>query len=466
MISRVLLFAFVGAVCLSGRTVWPAEPVIVHEWGTFTSLQDDDGRALGAVNVDDEPVPSFVYAPGVQVAAQYSSRLGNFGLPPYSNGKGWTPADPSVTMRLETPVLYFYPPAGTAAASIPTLEVHVAFNGGVLSQFYPFAELKTSVQWRDALTDGASSSLTWRNVTLGVNTWPRETDEKVWTTPREVGAAMLQVNLPAADAKQYGRPFDTERFLFYRGVGHLDAPLKVVSAANGDELAVEVPGASATGRCAAGWLVEINDMGKAAFRPVAAFGAEGVRLPADFAHQDFSAENLEALKAAMHAGLVSAGLYADEASAMLRTWQLSYFRSPGRRFFYLVPSDWVNQVLPLRVTGASTRITRVMVGRIELITTGQRAALTRLAAGPCPNFSAVRWALQVNMSLNHVAPGLTDPLYRGEEPLPDFVSTPPLVRDYLSMGRFRDALILDAQAKHSTPALAQLIKDNHIGPEE
>jgi hypothetical protein len=226
MILRTLMVAFLGGFCLSWNTLLAAEPVIVHEWGTFTSLQDAEGRALGAVNVDDEPVPPFVYAPSLQVAAQYSSRLGNFGLPPYSDGKGWTPADPSVTMRLETPVLYFYPPEGVSAKSIPPLDVHVAFRGGVLSQFYPFAELQTAVPWREALTADSTSSLTWRNVTLGGDGWPRETDEKVWTTPREVGAAMLQVKLPSADAKQYGRILETERFLFYRGVGHLDAPLR------------------------------------------------------------------------------------------------------------------------------------------------------------------------------------------------------------------------------------------------
>jgi hypothetical protein len=34
--------------------------VIVHEWGTFTCLQDENGQAVGGINVDDEPVPQFV----------------------------------------------------------------------------------------------------------------------------------------------------------------------------------------------------------------------------------------------------------------------------------------------------------------------------------------------------------------------------------------------------------------------
>ncbi|MEJ0000048.1 MAG: hypothetical protein WDO13_13285 [Verrucomicrobiota bacterium] len=39
---------------------------------------------------------------------------------------------------------------------------------------------------------------------------------------------------------------------------------------------------------------------------------------------------------------------------------------------------------------------------------------------------------------------------------------PPRVRDYLSLGRFRDALIIHEQAYHPSPALAQFIRDNQL----
>jgi len=44
-----------------GQNACAAEKLVVHEWGTFTSLQDENGKALGGINVDDEPVPDFVY---------------------------------------------------------------------------------------------------------------------------------------------------------------------------------------------------------------------------------------------------------------------------------------------------------------------------------------------------------------------------------------------------------------------
>lgn len=36
-------------------------PLVVHEWGTFTALQDEHGTGLVGINVDTEPVPQFVH---------------------------------------------------------------------------------------------------------------------------------------------------------------------------------------------------------------------------------------------------------------------------------------------------------------------------------------------------------------------------------------------------------------------
>ena len=120
MKKRLLIFVgLAGLAGMSPSALPAASPVIVHEWGTFTSLQDDNGRALGGINVDDEPVPDFVHTwMGLPVVAQYSVTERNIGLPPYSRAKSWTPGDPSVTLRLETPVLYVYPPAGQAEATV------------------------------------------------------------------------------------------------------------------------------------------------------------------------------------------------------------------------------------------------------------------------------------------------------------------------------------------------------------
>ena len=164
----------------------------------------------------------------------------------------------------------------------------------------------------------------------------------------------------------------------------------------------------------------------------------------------------------MHDALVQAGLYPDEATAMLKTWELSYFKSPGLRFFYIVPRAWTDRVLPLTVTGAKADITRVMVGRIELVTDEQKAALARLAAGPAPDLASIanaaRTALHDGLSADDV-----NAYYQGEKPLRDLgITIPPLVQDYLSLGRFRDALILHQQREHPSPALAQFIAESKL----
>ena len=83
--------------------------LVVHEWGTFTSLQDEAGRTLGSLNSDDEPLPPFTHE------LEFFHRFKPGELPPLTY-QGAPPSHPSVTMRLETPVVYFYPPK---SASLP-----------------------------------------------------------------------------------------------------------------------------------------------------------------------------------------------------------------------------------------------------------------------------------------------------------------------------------------------------------
>jgi len=446
---KALPFLFAGGLlAFSGSLLElrAESPVIVHEWGTFTCLQDNQGRALGGINVDDEPVPPFVYRSGtIPVVASHGISGGFFGLPPYGleqeEGGSIPFGDPTVTMRLETPVLYFYPPAGQAPASVPPLQVKVDFHGGLIGQFYPYAwEKGIPTQ----LTENFTSSLTWKRVRLGSTGRPVQTTDKVWTTPREVSAPLLQVKTPPNST---GIGSQTEHFLFYRGVGHLDSPLTVstngpiIQSANDlnekEGLAIVVKRADNIAKLNAWWLVQIRPDGTCAFRAPHAFSPEERKLldasngmitrpglesdsigqvSPTFTVTEFGADQLTKLKASMQAALEKEGLYPDEASAMLRTWELSYFKSPGLRFFYIVPTAWVNKVLPLKVSGAPTEITRVMVGRIELITDAQKAILAKLAAGPCPDLEAVRKTARAALDSDKLSKEEVDAFYRGEKP--------------------------------------------------
>lgn len=67
----------------------------------------------------------------------------------------------------------------------------------------------------------------------------------------------------------------------------------------------------------------------------------------------------------MKQALIAAGLFEDEADAMLATWNESYFEKPGPRVFYIVPKEWIDCHLPLKIS-APNQLTRVLIGRIDL----------------------------------------------------------------------------------------------------
>jgi hypothetical protein len=77
--------------------------------------------------------------------------------------------------------------------------------------------------------------------------------------------------------------------------------------------------------------------------------------------------------------LVAQGLYQDEAHAMVETWRSSWFEE-GSRLLYLVPTEFVNAVLPLSVRPAPAQTARVFVGRLELVTPSTEMAVERALA--------------------------------------------------------------------------------------
>ncbi|CAN5520096.1 hypothetical protein BH10PLA1_BH10PLA1_07600 [soil metagenome] len=342
-------------------------PLIVHEWGTFTSLQNSNGDAIGGINTDDEPVPGFVHTLDSSLVSRSTAST-------QPQGKGAFPVlHPDITMRLETPVIYFYRPAGSAGPL--TADVSVTFHGGYLSQYYPNVTGPQPVVTQDIATGTfkpvettTAHTISWPNLQIGTGGVGPATSDRVWTAPREVNAEYV--------TSEKG---ESEKFLFYRGVGHLVSPLKVLQDGPNLRLTGEPvlqPPIYRMGLSAA-WLVDIRADGMVAFQSVKTLNFPAVPdgniydfIPLD----DYSAENLLKLRTAMRSALVADGLFADEADAMLNTWEASYFKSPGLRVFYIVPPAWTDKVLPLKVS-IPAKITRVMVGRIELVTPEQQALL-------------------------------------------------------------------------------------------
>ncbi len=80
------------------------------------------------------------------------------------------------------------------------------------------------------------------------------------------------------------------------------------------------------------------------------------------------------------ARLTAAGLYTKEARAMVNTWTSSYFQSEGIRALFVLPQSWTDAFIPMTVVPRPKEIVRVMVGRLELLTT-ERERLAEAAIG-------------------------------------------------------------------------------------
>src|SRR5205807_264407 len=140
----------------------------------------------------DEPVPKFVH------------RLANFLLlkptevPPIFF-QGAPRCHPDVTLRLETPVVYFHPPKSQPTAR--GLNVTARFRGGWLSEYYPNADAKSpgvemsfgsNLMNFGSLSSSTVSSLDWQNLEVGGDWAGPATTEHVWTSPRAVNAASVR----------------------------------------------------------------------------------------------------------------------------------------------------------------------------------------------------------------------------------------------------------------------------------
>ena len=362
----------VGAMALPTHPAAGQSPLIVHEWGTITTRHTPDGTPIGRLNhvAATDTLPNFVYR--YEPAATGNDPERSLVKTALVAGR------PDVTMRLETPVIYFHQPRG--AAPIAPFDVSVRFRGGIVNEFFPSAEASAAAAaepgtrswlsrvspaaWSGArLDDEVEGRLAWRGVTLHDSVRLAPTSSHVWLAPRRVRARA--VTTASGESEQY---------LFYRGVAHLDA-LVQTRLADG-ELRLAAPRELHWMRApsmtiADSWLVDIRADGAVAFRehgPLtiekSAPSRELDRLPL-FNAADYRVERLAALRESMKRALVTAGLYEDEADALLETWQGSYFRTPGLRLFYVVPNEWLGHFLPLRIT-TPHELTRVIVGRIDL----------------------------------------------------------------------------------------------------
>ena len=322
--SVVVLFHLLAATSLVAATgilnAGDRVELTVHEWGTFTSIAGADGKAVEwlplAGPVD---LPSFVET--------ISDRI-----------KGILAG----TVRMETPVLYFYAPRETTAS------VRVQFPRGTLTEWFPHAVVTPA------------NTMAWTDVRIAPRMpadFPLERGANHYYVARQTDASPLQV------AQQ------KERFLFYRGVGRFAPPMTATISADGTIL-VKATDGGAVGDV----MLFENRKG--------AVGFQVHRVATDRITLDPSAADAESTSPAaqLEKMLVARGLYPKEAAAMVGTWRDSWFEQ-GTRLFYVVSQETVDSILPLEIRPAPGNVTRVFVGRMELVTAATKQEVKDAIAG-------------------------------------------------------------------------------------
>ena len=320
----------------------PAGPgLAVHEWGTFTSIAGTKGEAVvWTPQAERDDLPSFV------------EHLRN------SRTKGGLQG----SVRMETPVLYFH------ATHPTTVSVRVRFSQGLLTEWYPHAASPlTKRQLSEPTLDLKSfdGELRWNSICVDPSEsqlLPKENAASRYYAARETSASSLRVNAPAGPQH--------EKFLFYRGVSSFAVPISALPM-NGGRVFISnlahtpIPQA----------ILFERRSEKLGYRTLGPVQNSAIVDPPELI------ADLNSLSRDVEKILVNQGLNADEAHAMLQTWNDSWFEE-GTRLLYLVPRPFVDKVLPLDIKPTPSIITRVFVGRMEIVTpTTENAVETAFVTG-------------------------------------------------------------------------------------
>lgn len=339
-LNGLLLFLLISAGIFAQKK---DSVITVHEWGTFTTLVGSDGKYLTGLYLDEEKLPDFVYNLGMEVVKD-------------SNSKGIFTEKcvaKNVTVKMETPVLYFY------SDSVSDFKVKVEFNGGLISQWYPARSngtphIKKCDGGMDFKTDYRDGFIEWEGKVLPLNSTEKYSEEAagshVWQAPRQTQSNKIKTT----DSAQ------VEKYLFYRGIGNFRSPLLVgfdegyLSLTNTYSekiiygMAYYKP---VNGEPVIWWAGGLDRGTQIKIKPVPMQGIANERVMRNFRNS-----------------LGAAGLYSEEAEAMLKTWNESYFETPGAKIFWIVPQSITDTLLPLTMEPKPKDIKRVMVGRSEILT--------------------------------------------------------------------------------------------------
>jgi len=333
---------------------------IVHEWGTFTARYNYSSIPYDDLNIRvEEPVPSFVYSLNFKDVTRkqiWNTKNDDYtylNLPVLLK---------DVTIKMETPVLYFYSPY-----ELKNVNVSVNFNQGTISEYYPMPSQKESLAYCDSKinqpfnTDLPTLSFknykgwaSWSIDVLPPNTertltHPNESVSKVWLAPRKTESNSILCNN------------EVEKYIFYRGLASFENPIIPRHLSNGkievENKAGDLPFIMVYERTGLGERF-VWGMQEAKADEKIIFSKVNPKISTDDWNKSY--------KQVFINELIKDGLYESEAKAMIATWENSYFEKTGISVFWIVPKAFTDAILPLTISHNPTEITRVFVGRTQI----------------------------------------------------------------------------------------------------
>lgn len=341
-------------------------PLVVHEWGTFTSFSDSQGELVEFRPLIDSKLPEFVFTRQEQNGApDLVLSLTKFSV--------WS------KQRMETPVTYFYTDRPR------DVNVSVDFPDGFLTEFYPpvrtllppshsedWAMKNARLDWgqvRLIPQDEFDRTIGAEAEQAGRNALPIVLGDNHYGHARATDSAIVEFDDPQGHGKHY------EKFLFYRGVGNFDQPGKL-TARGGGNFVLNNDGDKDLQHL---FLVHVEGHKiRYSYYPAVKAGTElAMTLPT-------VTSTIEEVGDALVKALVETGLYEKEATSMVNTWRSSWLGESGTRVLYTLPQSWTDALIPLKVAPAPEKTLRVMVGRLEIMTPETERDLANLVVSETP----------------------------------------------------------------------------------
>ncbi len=334
---------------------------IAHEWGTFTSVVDKNGKMIQGLHHEEEALPNFVYDLSRVERTGVGTSLATSGIPPRRGGggpptRGFTPASMDlmpiptfterITQKMETPVIYFY------AEDEININVRVDFPEGVISQWFPnVSSVNPSVEAKNGYGVWDLKILKTKSGNL-----PETSGNSIWNPSREVNSNIVKVNN------------ELEKLVFYRGLGNFKTPISVKEK-NGVLLIQNHSNQIVKGLTILNHRDDKNeflhiDSIEAGVTKNIVLGIQNSELKSFKTYDSY----LKEAKKVIIEDLVASGLYHDESVAMVNTWEGGYFQTKGLRLLYVLPNEWTEEILPMKLNRAPKELVRTLVGRIEVLT--------------------------------------------------------------------------------------------------